>query len=322
MAPSPVLRRPVSTRHAFALAFDLTLLRDPLHSMFVPFLLRAPWVLAGALLPAVAPGAGRSPLALLSTLVLLGGSISWWAVDAMLRVRARSVFNTPHAMPPAPAGECYRAGLARLPWLYATEFVRGVALAMCMAMFVVPTWGLLYGIWLGLELTELVRVIALAAALGLSLFPLMYLGYKLAFATEAVVLNDRNLFGAFEHSAHLARGRFERWFEMVAVSVVIVLGVWFAAALLYVAAYPRLQVDMVIKAFGLLLALLWPVFQYAWTFFYLRLIEVEEPQIHESGPFKASSGMVGPWSSRGAPRPRPAPEPPVEPMPKSFYDGD
>jgi hypothetical protein len=71
----------------------------------------------------------------------------------------------------------------------------------------------------------------------------------------------------------------------------------------------------------MLLVLLWPVFQYAWTFFYLRLIEVEEPQIHESGPFKASSGMVGPWSSKGVPRPRPASGHPAEPMPRSFYDG-
>lgn len=288
MAPSPVLRRPVSTRHAFALAFDLTLLRDPLHSMFVPFLLRGPWVLAGALLPAVAPGAGRSPLALLSTLVLLGGSISWWAVDAMLRVRARSVFNTPHAMPPAPAGECYRAGLARLPWLYATEFVRGVALALGFGMFVLPG---------------------------------VYLGYKLAFATEAVVLNDKNLFGAFEHSWHLARGRFERWLEMVAVSVLLVLGLLFCGTVLSLAVV-WLSFETWKTVTLMLLVLLWPVFQYAWTFFYLRLIEVEEPQIHESGPFKASSGMVGPWSGRGAPRPRPASEPPVEPMPKSFYDGD
>jgi hypothetical protein len=288
MAPAPALRRPVSTRHAFALAFDLTLLRDPLHSMIVPFLLRGPWVLVGALLPATAPGASRSPLALLSTVVLLGGSISWWAVDAMLRVRARSVFNTPHETPLAPARECYEAGLARLPWLYATEFVRGVALTLGFGMFVLPG---------------------------------IYLGYKLAFTTEAVVLNDRNLFGAFEHSFHLARGRFERWLEMVAVSVLIVLGMLFFGTVLSLAV-SWLSFDTWKTVTLMLLVLLWPVFQYAWTFFYLRLIEIEEPQIHESGPFKGSSGMVGPWSHKGVPRPRSTPDGPTEPMPKSFYDGD
>jgi hypothetical protein len=288
MAPAPALRRPVSTRHAFALAFDLTVLRDPLHSMFVPFLVRGPWVLAGALLPAAAPGEGRSPLALVSTVVLLGASISWWAVDAMLRVRARSVFNTPHGVPPAPARECYRRGLARLPWLYATEFVRGVALALGFGMFVLPG---------------------------------IYLGYKLAFATEAVVLNDRNLFGAFEHSFHLARGRFERWLEMVAVSVLIALGVIFLGTVLSLVV-SWLSFDAWKTVTLMLLVLLWPVFQYAWTFFYLRLIEVEEPQIHESGPFKGSSGMVGPWSPRGVPRPRSTPGESAGTLPMSLYDGD
>jgi hypothetical protein len=288
MAPSLVLRRPVSTRHAFALAFDLTLLRDPLHSMFVPFLLRGPWVLAGALLPTAAPNAGRSPLAVLSTFVLLGGSISWWAVDAMLRVRARSVFNTPHGLPPAPAGECYRVGLARLPWLYATEFVRGIALALGFGMFVLPG---------------------------------IYLGYKLAFTTEAVVLNDRNLFGAFEHSFHLARGRLERWLEMVAISVFIVLGLIFLGTVLSLAV-SWLSFDTWETVTLLLLVLVWPVFQYAWTFFYLRLVQIEEPQFHESGPFKASSGMVGPWSHEGVPRPRSKPGGPTESMPGTFHDGD
>lgn len=288
MAPAPALRRPVSTRHAFALAFDLTVLRDPLHSMLVPFLVRGPWVLAGALLPAAAPGEGRSLLAMVSTVVLLGASISWWAVDAMLRVRARSVFNTPHGVPPAPARECYRRGLARLPWLYATEFVRGVGLALGFGMFVLPG---------------------------------IYLGYKLAFATEAVVLNDRNLFGAFEHSFHLARGRFERWLEMVAVSVLIALGVIFLGTVLSLVV-SWLSFDAWKTVTLMLLVLLWPVFQYAWTFFYLRLIEVEEPQIHESGPFKDSSGMVGPWSPRGVPRQRSTPGESAGTLPMSLYDGD
>ena len=284
---SPALRRPVSTRHAFALAFDLTLLRDPLHSLLVPFLLRAPWIMAVALLPAAA-GVGHPTANPLATAALLGGSVSWWAVDAMLRFRARSVFNTPHGAPPAPALECYARGLRRLPWLYVTEFVRGLGLALGFGVFVLPG---------------------------------IYLGYRLAFATEAVVLDDRNLFGAFGHSFHLARGRFERWLEMVVVSVLIVLGLLFLGTVSSLAV-SWLSFDTCKTITLMLLVLLWPVFQYAWTFFYLRLIEVEEPQIHESGPFKASSGMIGPWTHEGVPRPRSGAEGPREPMSMSLYDGD
>ena len=144
------LRRPVSTRHAFALALDLTLLRDPLHSLVVPFLLRAPWILAGALLSTPGPSRPTPKVVLVWSIATLGGSITSWAVDAMLRIRARSVYSTPHGTPPAPALECYEQGLRRLPWLYVTEFVRNVALFVAFPMLFVPG---------------------------------LYLGYKLAFAT-------------------------------------------------------------------------------------------------------------------------------------------
>jgi len=267
MSTDRVTRRPVSTRHAFALAFDLTLLRDPFHSLVVPFLLRAPWFLALALLPAGEDGQPFSPLTLVSTLALLGGSISWWAVDAMLRFRARSVYNTPHATPPAPVLECYERGLRRLPWLYLTECVRGFAMALGFGMFVLPG---------------------------------IYLSYRLAFSTEAVVLDERHLAGAFQHSFHLSRGRFERWLEMVAVSVLLVLGVLFLGTVLSLAV--RWVSFDVWKAITLLLLIgLWPVFQYAWTFFYLRLIEMEEPRLQEPGPFYASNALGGPWRAPGAP---------------------
>ncbi len=203
------LRRPVSTRHAFALAFDLTLLRDPWHSLALPFLLRAPWIIAGTVMSAHRSQRPASWLIVGLTAATIGGSITSWAVDAMLRFRARSVFNTPHGAPPAPALECYREGFRRLPWLYVTELVRNVALFVTFPVLFVPG---------------------------------LYLGYKLAFATEAVVLNDRNLVGAFEHSFHLARGRFERWFEMVLGSVLIVLAFWFLAALVYAGEVVKLPV--------------------------------------------------------------------------------
>ena len=271
MSPHRALRRPVSTRHAFALALDLTLLRDPLHSLVVPFLLRAPWILAGTLLSTPGPSRPTIKVMLVWAIATVGGSITSWAVDAMLRIRARSVYNTPHGTPPAPALECYEKGLRRLPWLYVTELVRNLALFVAFPMLFVPG---------------------------------LYLGYKLAFATEAVVLDDRNLVGAFQHSFHLSRDRFERWLEMVVGSVLLVLSVWFVAALIY--AIPRRppSLEVVVAGFSLLLFALFPVFQYAWTFFYLRLIELEEPRMQEVGPFYASGALGGPWRAPGGGQPR------------------
>jgi len=264
------LRRPVSTRHAFALALDLALLRDPVHSILVPFLLRAPWIVAVAVLSAPGVHAPPAPVRAVWIAASVGGSITWWAVDAMLRFRARSVFNTPHGVPPAPALECYESGLKRLPWLYLTECVRGFVLSVGFGAIFVPG---------------------------------IYLGYRLAFATEAVVLNERNAAGAFQHSLQLSRGRFERWLEMVVVSVLLVLGLLFfgtAVALLV----RGLSWDTWKVVVPLLVVALWPVVQYAWTFFYLRLVEVEEPQLQEVGPFYASGGLGGPWRAPGGSQPR------------------
>jgi hypothetical protein len=124
-------RLPVSTRHAFALAFDLAVRRDALHSLVTPLIVRGPWVLAVLLLPKPDETAPAGNQVLLSSLAVLGSSITWIAVDAMLRFRARSVFNTPAESRPAPVVECYSRGLKRVPWLYLTEFVRGAALACC-----------------------------------------------------------------------------------------------------------------------------------------------------------------------------------------------
>lgn len=254
MTHDRALRRPVSTRHAFALAFDLALLRDPFHSLVVPFLLRAPWIVALWLLPYPGAGSPRAPaVVLLWCVASVGGSITSWAVDAMLRFRARSVYNTPHRVAPAPVLECYERGFARLPWLYVTEFVRNAALSVASVMLVLPG---------------------------------IYFGYKLAFATEAVVLDDHNLVGAFRHSYHLSRGRLERWLEMVLGSVLIVLGVWFVAALIYGLVPKAPPLRLVFGAISLVLVALLPIFQYAWTFFYLRLTEVDRPMVPEMEPVR------------------------------------
>ena len=264
------LRRPVSTRHAFALALELALLRDPVHSITVPFLLRAPWIIAVALLSA--PGV-HAPTLVVSAVWLtasIGGSLTWWAVDAMLRFRARSVFNTPHGVPPAPALECYESGFRRLPWLYVTEWVRNVALGFGTSLFVLPG---------------------------------VFLGYKLAFSTEAVVLHEPNLSGAIQRSFHLNRGRFERWLEFVAMSVALVIATWFIGAVVSVVV-GRFSTETWALVGLMLVVAISPVVQYAWTFFYLRLVEVEEPQLQEVGPFYASGGMSGSWRAPGGSQPR------------------
>jgi|WetSurMetagenome_2_1015567.scaffolds.fasta_scaffold162602_2 hypothetical protein len=243
MTHTRALRRPVSTRHAFALALDLAFLRDPLHSIIVPFLLRAPWILAVSLVPYPGPGQPRARAVMaLWCVATVGEAVVSWAVDAMLRFRARSVYNTPHGVAPAPVLECYERGFARLPWLYATEFVRNLGLLVGFPMLVIP------GIWLS---------------------------YRLAFATEAVVLDDHGLASAFRHSYHLSRGRIERWLEMVSGSVLLVLALWFVAALVYAVPSHAPPLRWVLGGFSLALFALLPVFQYAWTFFYLRLTELE-----------------------------------------------
>jgi len=179
---------------------------------------------------------------LLAAVALLGQSVTWWAVDAMLRFRARSVFNTPPHIKPAPAIECYTHGLRRLPWLYVTEFVRNFALTFAFGFFIVPG---------------------------------IFLSYRLAFSTEAVVLDEPDLTAAFRRSFHLSHGRFERWLEMIAASVSLALALFFLTAALYLAFGPTDAWWMWLLAGSLVGAGIWPIIQFAWTFFYLRLVEVE-----------------------------------------------
>ena len=89
-------RLPISARHAFALAFDLAVRRDPIQSLWVPLLLHAPWLVASMLLPV--PSAiedfTRGRVAMHAA-IAVGETITWLTIGAMLRFRARSVFNTP-----------------------------------------------------------------------------------------------------------------------------------------------------------------------------------------------------------------------------------
>jgi hypothetical protein len=94
--------------------------------------------------------------------------------------------------------------------------------------------------------------------------------------------------------------------------VVIVLGVWFAAALSYVAVYAAMTAmgmhgpspepygkAAFIVAFGIL-----PIVQYAWTFFYLRLEDSEAAGTAGAGvvvPHVEGEGQ-GAWRGANAPK--------------------
>jgi hypothetical protein len=249
-------RLPASTRHAFALAFDLAVRRDALHSLVVPLLLRAPWIVALALLPPLDQTEQPGRVMLLSSVALLGDYLMLMVVGAMLRFRARSVFNTPPAAHPAPALECYARGLRRLPWLIVTEIVRNLALLFATFFFVVPA---------------------------------IVLGYRLAFATEAVVLDEPHLSGAFQRSFRLSSGRFERWFEMIVVSVFLALAAVFAVTVLSLLV-PGAGVTTWVAICWLLVTAFTPVIQYAWTFFYLRLVEADA-ELVEVGPAYAGADL-------------------------------
>lgn len=248
------LRRPVSTIHAFALAFDLAVRRDALQSLIVPLLLRAPWVIALIMIPSPAESGTPGRTILIWCIAVLGDALTGLTVDAMLRLRARSVFNTPPEVRPAPVMECYSRGIARVPWLFVTEMFRRFLIAGGLVLFFIP------GLWAA---------------------------FRLAFATEAVVLGDRNLAEAFGQSFRLTSRRFERWLELMVISIASVLVVLFVltAVLLVFRNVPSESWGGI----GYLAAVaIWPVLQYAWTFFYLRLAEVEERGI-EVGPLYAEA---------------------------------
>lgn len=243
MLPHRKIRLPISTRHAFALAFDLAFRRDVLQSLAIPLLLRAPWILAQAVLPRANDSDQPGLVYLLTLAALIGDFLTAVTVGAMLRFRARSVFNTPLEVRPAPAAECYSLGLRRVPWLIVTEIVRNLVMLFGFFMFVLPG---------------------------------VFLGFRLSFATEAVVLHEPSTGAAFGRSFRLTPARFERWLEMIIVSV----GLAFLAVIVVVVPsllYPDIGLGVWVAVAQLLLAALMVIVQYAWTFFYLRLVEVDVP---------------------------------------------
>jgi hypothetical protein len=269
MSTAPTRRLPVSTRHAFALAFDLAFRRDPIHSLVVPFLLRAPWILALAILPS--PDHGEMPtttvMLVVTALALIGDGFTALLLGGMLRIRARSVFNTPAGTPPLPARDTYARGLRRVPWLFATEAMRNFTVALALAPTALAGFG-------PERLRDASRSLPL---LGLSLaliVPLVFVLYRLGVATEAVVLDERDLAAAFQASFRHMRRHLERWMELIAAGVVLTLLPALVIAVVWLF-LPTVPWNTAVAFLWLVIAALWPIVQYAWTFFYLRLVEVD-----------------------------------------------
>ena len=258
MSIYPRSHGPVSARHAFALAFDLAVRRDAVASLLVPLLLRAPFILV----PAILPPLDRPDTPHVNYLIA-GGSL---LVDyllllvtcSMMRFRARSVFNTPPGVHPESATSCYAKAVRRLPWLVVTEVVRNLVLTVATFFFVLPG---------------------------------VYLAFRLSCATESVVLDAPNLSRAFRRSFDLTDGRLERWFEMTTASTVIGLGLVLVMTIIALL-FPQPGFSTWFTVTQVLLVLVTTVIQYAWTFFYLRLVEIEAPMVEE-GPFPgARDGRV------------------------------
>ena len=260
-------RLPISARHAFALAFDLAVRRDPVQSLWVPLLLHAPWLMLQAMLPAPDQPGGMTATNLgLNSVSLLGDFAVSLLVAGMLRFRARSVYAAAGSAP-AGAFECYARALGRLPWLFATELARNLAMFFAGVFLILP------GIWVG---------------------------FRLSLATEAVVLRHTGPAGAFARSYQLTSGRLERWLEMIASSVVLVLCVLFTCALGFFALPATGWATWATVAL-FLLPLVMTVIQYAWTFFYLRLEEIDVPGVDELGA-GAGGGTV--WRTAGGAAPK------------------
>jgi hypothetical protein len=194
---------------------------------------------------------------MLSSLVLVGDFLVSLLVASMLRFRARSVYEAAPGGRPAGALACYARGARRLPWLFATELLRNLMLFGASLFLLLP------GIWVG---------------------------FRFSLATEDVVLRGTGVLGAFRRSYRLTEARLEKWLEMIAFSVVMVLCVLFTCALGFLA-FPSTTWETWATVALFLLALVMSVIQYAWTFFYLHLEQLEEAD--ESGTPDATPGEAG-----------------------------
>jgi hypothetical protein len=188
-----------------------------------------------------------------------------------------------------PASDSYRRGLRRIPWLIVTETVRNVALALSASFSILPA--VLVRLSAATFFHDLGRNLVLLVVAACLTLPFLLIAFRLAVATECVVLDEHDMAGAFLHSFRLMRGRSERWFELVAGSAALIITVALVYAFTTVM-FPVLGGPAGVSVFWLLIIAVTPIIQYAWTFFYLRLAEIEAPVLHEVGPFYASASAA------------------------------
>ena len=335
-APSimPTTRRlPVSSRHAFALAFDLAVRRDWLHSLLVPLALQLPWVVLLLFLPALHGTPVQIVfLVLLRASALLGLWLTGVLISAMLRFRARSVF---HTGPLEPIAACYAQGVRRMSALICTEVLRAASLVLGGFLLFLP------GLFLGFKFsmaTETVvlrgerpqwrgetRALFFVLAIPVVAIPLLTLVPYLMVASRlwllwlivgglevATILLERDaLFGqllgmgavpALKRSFLLTEGRWERWLEMIAISVMLIMPIWFLMTLCALLTPGTWSAWFSLGSWLTQASLL--VIQYAWTFFYLRLEDSEAAAEGGSNVVvpHAGSGTQSSWRRGNAPQ--------------------
>src|SRR5262249_31472856 len=147
-------------------------------------------------------GEADAALLAVASVALLGDFLMMVIVGSMLRFRASSTFLR-HELSPAPVGECYARGIRRVPWLVVTEVVRNFSLGLAASFVVIPTQ--LMRLRPGSMTQDLVRDVVLLLIAAFLALPALFLGFRLGVATEAVVLNERDLAGAFQRSFQLMR---------------------------------------------------------------------------------------------------------------------
>jgi hypothetical protein len=159
---------------------------------------------------------------------VVGDFITLLVIGAMLRFRARSVFNRR----PRCAGARGRVLCAwPAPHPVAVHHRGGAQCVLGLAAYCtfLPTAYLrLSPETFFQDLSH--NFLQLAVALSL-LVPTLFLGFRLGVATESVVLDEHDLAGAFQRSFRMMRTHFERWFELVAASGALVLALAMTIAL-------------------------------------------------------------------------------------------
>jgi hypothetical protein len=331
-------RLPVSSRHAFALAFDLAVRRDWLHSIVVPLALQVPWVVLPLFLPSL-PSLHGSPVrmvtvVMLQAVALLGLWLTGLLISAMLRFRAKSVFHGSSDSPIASPSECYARGLRTVPALFTSEVLRAASVVVGGFLFFFP------GLYLGFKFsmaTEsvvlmhdrprwrdemrallLVLMLPIIAIPLLTLVPFLMVPERLwivwtsvAVLEAAVVLFERDaLFGlllgdaalpALRRSFRLTEGRWERWLEMIAISVMIVVPIWF---LMTVGALvtPSSAWNIWFSLGTWLTQAVLLAIQYAWTFFYLRLEDSVAAGEAGANVVVPPGGAQAAWRAANAPK--------------------